>query len=390
MMFLLLILTASVWMAAGVTHTCPVLPGVPGKDGRDGPPGPPGSTGAAGSNGPPGPPGPPGAAGSNGPPGPPGSTGAAGSNGPPGPPGPPGAAGSNGPPGPPGPPGAPCIPTQPTGLSYNYPADGCEEIVRNNPQSSNGWYWVRDSSDNSTRKVYCYPSGHTSCGEGVWMRIGYFDMGGNLAECPEPLERFAVNGSWYCRRTVTGGCTSVHFSALGKDYTAVCGMVEGYQYGSMEGFVHSTASKTPDELYADGISITHGSSPRRHLWTYAVGVNANPDNDYYPQFQCPCTAVQGTSITLPTFLGNDYYCDSGNPSRSGFSNGHLYPDRLWDNSGPSCVSGSTCCDNPDQPWFKKKLTQPANEDVEMRWCEAESPQDEATATTRVELYIRVD
>ena len=64
------------------------------------------------------------------------------------------------------------------------------------------------------------------CGEGVWMRIGYFDMGGNLAECPEPLERFAVNGRWYCRRTARG-CTSVHFSALGKDYTAVCGMVEG-------------------------------------------------------------------------------------------------------------------------------------------------------------------
>ena len=137
------------------------------------------------------------------------------------------------------------------GLCYNYPADGCEEIVRNNPQSSDGWYWVCDSSDNSIRKVYCYPSGHTSCGEGVWMRIGYFNMRGNLAECPEPLERFAVNGSWYCRRTALP-CTSVHFSALGKNYTAVCGMVEGYQYGSMDSFVHSSASKTPDDLYAEG------------------------------------------------------------------------------------------------------------------------------------------
>ncbi len=56
MMFLLFILTASVWMAAGVTHTCPVLPGVPGKDGIDGSLGPPGATGASGSNGPPAPP----------------------------------------------------------------------------------------------------------------------------------------------------------------------------------------------------------------------------------------------------------------------------------------------------------------------------------------------
>ena len=332
----LLILTASVWMVAGVTHTCPVLPGSPGKDGRDGSPGPPGATGAPGSNGPP------------------------------------------------GPPGTPCLPGQPTGLSYNYPADGCEEIIRNHPQSLNGWYWVRDSKDNTTKKVYCYPSGHTSCGEGVWMRIGYFDMRDNLAECPEPLERIPVNGSWYCRRA--GVCTSVHFSALGKDYTAVCGMVEGYQYGNMDAFQHSTASSTPDDFYAEGISITHGSAPRRHLWTFAVGLNANPESNL--QFQCPCTVLV-TNTTLPTFLGNDYYCDSGNPSTNSWIVGHLYPDRLWDNTGPSCVSGSTCCDNPDQPWFKKKLTQPANEDVEMRWCGNDSRSKEATATTRVELYIRV-
>ena len=59
-------------------------------------------------------------------------------------------------------------------------------------------------------------------------------------------------------------------------------------------------------------------------------------------------------------------------------------------TGPSCVSGSTCCDNPNQPWFKKKLTQPTSEDVEMHWCASSSPAVEATATTRVELYIRVD
>ena len=39
-------LTASVWMAAGVTQTCPMLAGIPGRDGRDGPPGPPGPPGA--------------------------------------------------------------------------------------------------------------------------------------------------------------------------------------------------------------------------------------------------------------------------------------------------------------------------------------------------------
>ena len=349
----LFILTASAWMVAGLTQTCPLLPGAPGRDGRDGPPGPPGPPGAAIS-------------------GPPGAS------------GPPGVSG---PPGPPGPPGAPC--TQPIGLFYNYPAAGCEEIVRNNPQSSNGWYWVRDSSDNSIKRVYCYPSGHTFCGEGVWMRIGYFDTTQTLSECPSPLEMFTENNKKYCRKP-SSGCTSVYFNSLSQQYTEVCGMVEAYQYGSMDAFVHSTADKTPDDLYVDGISITHGSSPRHHLWTYAVGLNANPDSGYVTSCQCPCTAA-GTTSTLPTFLNDDYYCDSGNPSRNSFIDGHLYPDRLWDNSGPSCVSGSTCCDNPNQPWFKKKLTQPANEDVEMRWCADGSPvSHETTATTRVELYIRVD
>ena len=208
-------------MATGVTQTCPVLSGTPGRDGRNGLPGPPGASGPAG---------------------------------------------------PPRSPSDSCLPAQPTGLSYNYPATGCEEIDRNNPQSSNGWYWVRDSSDNSTRKVYCYPCGHTSCGEGVWMRIGYFDMRGNLAECPEPLERFAVNGSWYCRRTALP-CTSAHFSALGKNYTAVCGIMEGYQYGTMDAFATSSASKTPDDLYAEGI---------HHSWIFPT----TPSLDLCSGTQC--------------------------------------------------------------------------------------------------------
>ena len=95
----LFLLNTSAWMVAGLTQTCPLLPGTPGRDGRDGKDGIPGTSGSSGSDGAPGPPGPP---------------------------------------GPPSPPGPPCTPPQPIGLSYNYPAEGCEEIVRNNPQSTNG------------------------------------------------------------------------------------------------------------------------------------------------------------------------------------------------------------------------------------------------------------
>ena len=220
------------------------------------------------------------------------------------------------------------------------------------------------------------------------MRIGYFDMTQAFPVCPSPLEVFTENNTKYCRRQSTG-CTSVYFDSLSQQYTEVCGMVEGYQYGTMDAFSASNATKTPDDLYVDGISITHGSSPRRHLWTYAVGLSANPDPGYHSTDQCPCTAA-GTSSTLPTFLNDDYYCDSGNPIGNNYKDSIFHSDRLWDNSGPSCVSNSTCCDNPDQPWFKKKLTQPASEDVEVRWCGSNFPTHEATPTTCVELYIRVD
>ncbi len=156
----------------------------------------------------------------------------------------------------------------------------------------------------------------------------------------------------------------------------------------MDSFSHSTDTKTPDDFYVEGISVTHGNSPRRHIWTYAVGLNANPASGFKLHDQCPCT-VAGSSRTRPSFLGNDFYCDSGNPSRNSYSK-NLYTDRLWDNSGLSCITGSTCCDNPDKPWFKKKLSQPANEDVELRWCGNEPTTYEATATSKVELYVRVE
>ena len=119
---ILFILTASAWVVAGLTQqTCPLLSGTPGRDGRDGIPGTSGS---------------------------------------------PGSDGSPGSPGPPGTPGAPYIQGDPIGLSYKYPANGCKEIIRSHPQSLDGWYWVRDSSDNSTKSVYCYTNDHPSCGEG--------------------------------------------------------------------------------------------------------------------------------------------------------------------------------------------------------------------------------
>ena len=245
--------------------------------------------------------------------------------------------------------------------------------------SSDGLYWVRDPTADCGKKMRFYSNGHPTCGEGVWMRIGFFNMTQPFSECPSPLQMFVEDGRKYCRRT-SSGCTSVYFDSLHQQYSEVCGMVEAYQYGHMDAF--SPSGTTINGVHMDGISVTYGS-PRRHVWSYAVGEVAVPTSSRSDS--CPCTA-QGTTSTVPSFIGSDYYCSSGNDGVGA----PLYPSPLWRTYGPSCVSGSTCCDNPDQPWFKKKLTQPANEDVEMRWCGDEPSTSEATPTTRVELYVRVD
>ena len=248
-------------------------------------------------------------------------------------------------------------------------------------QCGEGWYWVRNPTTDCAKKMYLYPNGHPTCGEGVWMRIGFFDMTRAFSECPSPLEMFTVNNRKYCRRS-SSGCTSVSFDSLTQQYTEVCGMVQAYQYASMDAFEPSSTSI--NSVHLEGISITH-KIPRRHLWSYVVGDIANPTS--IRGDNCPCTA-QGTTSSVPIVIGSDYYCSSGN-NGTGDSPAVVHSSPLWRTYGPSCVSGSTCCDNPDQPWFKKKLTQPANEDVEMRWCADQPPANEATATTRVELYIRV-
>ena len=339
-----------------------------------------------------------------------------------GPPGRQGVEGSRGPQGPRGPPGPPGVTTLDsnveqrikTELYYKLKDIIVEELnnrsntpettrcnsrkgyTRGNPAEScadipagryDGLYWIR-KTDNTVSRVYCYLSGHPHCGEGVWMRTGYFNMS-ERDVCPQPLQRIQANGKWYCRRNVRRGCTSVYFNSYGHNYTEVCGMVKAYQYGSTDAFAHSRASSTPDTInYVYGISITHGRSPRNHLWTYAAGLYANPTDSGYRGSNCPCTKL-GTTVTLPNFIQNDYYCDSGNPVGNSYNNNYLYNDQLWDSSGASCVSGSTCCDNPDQPWFKKKLGKTISDDVEMRRCQHNNHWGEATATRSVELYIRV-
>ena len=78
--------------------------------------------------------------------------------------------------------------------------------------------------------------------------------------------------------------------------------VKGYQKGTLDGYKHI---QSINGVYVDGVSITLGS-PRKHVWTYAVGSSDDYD---YRCCNCPCDIHSGPPP--PAFVGNDYYCESG-------------------------------------------------------------------------------
>ena len=89
-------------------------------------------------------------------------------------------------------------------------------------------------------------------------------------------------------------------------------------------------------MHVDGISITLGS-PRKHVWTYAVGLS---DDNNYRGNNCPCATNPGPIARPPAFVGNDYYCESGDVGTYNHVSYYL-SDPLWDGKG--CGKGNGCC-----------------------------------------------
>ena len=171
------------------------------------------------------------------------------------------------------------------------------------------------------------------------------------------------------------GCASAHFYVKGVSYEHICGQAKAYQKGSTDAF--DSEKQGIDDGYVDGISITLGS-PRKHVWTYAAGLSDNYD---YPKWNCPCATHPGPPP--PAFVGNDYYCESGDV---GTFEGLPYylSDPLWDSAG--CTRGNGCCARIGMPWFYRKLPQPVNKDFEVRICIDESRTSEDVAVEKLELF----
>ena len=261
------------------------------------------------------------------------------------------------------------------GMSYT--GLSCEDIYYNNPETDNnsGYYRV-----NSNMWTFCNMTAiAASCTgvEGQWRRIACIDISAG-DKCPTGWNRSSHNGVSFCRTpSDDGGCYSTFFSTNGVSYQHVCGRARGYQKSTPNGFRRNTLSI--DTYYVDGLSITHGN-PRQHIWTYAVGLT---DNGNYPTYNCPCAVIPGQAP--PSFVGNNYYCESGAGATYSYSAYYL-SDPLWDGAG--CSASNTCCFNTNQPWFHHQLSSITQDDIEVRICTGHGFSDEAILVDLLEFYIQ--
>ena len=158
----------------------------------------------------------------------------------------------------------------------------------------------------------------------------------------------------------------------GIPYGQICGKIHAYQYASTDAFGYykedsPRRNPTIDDAYVDGISLTY-DNPRKHIWTFAGGLDEY--THIHPQFKCPCTdtAVDNGAIPAPSFVGDDYFCETGVRNRHWDLDFHL-DDPLWDGEG--CENINFCCiqrRTTTPPWFRKRLSESTTADIEMRMC----------------------
>ena len=273
---------------------------------------------------------------------------------------------------------------------HSYPS-GCLEILQENNMAPSDFYKIRAFND-SLISVYCDMEGSNCDGVGGWMRVGYLNMSEPGATCPPGLTLRQFNNIDHdlCGRPMS---SSTFYLAHGLHYSKVCGQLRGYQFHAPDGFPPLQASNAIPNIdncntYVDGVTITYGSNPRKHIWSYACGVGETVDgNDFFRPYICPCNS-DSSGTYVPEWVGSDYYCESGLHSSQSHHKVLYFNDPLWD--GQQCNGNEgPCCTNPKMPWFIKALNETTTEDIELRMCGSENPfNNEDTPLDIIELYIR--
>ena len=261
----------------------------------------------------------------------------------------------------------------------------CEELKSQHPSSLSGYYVL--ATDNETYTAYCNMD--ELCGSGGgWTRLAYLDMSDATVNCPSGFRLYQSGGVRACGR-LNSGCVSVIFPSQNLSYSQICGRVKGYQYGTTDAIQPSyvrysywysyNIRNNINTYYVDGVSITRGSY-REHVWTLMSGYA----QDSTSSSSCPCNT--GSSVSVQYFIGNNYFCESGN---YGSASTTLHTnDPLWDGQG--CASNEApCCNVPGIPWFHRDYGSTTTTDyIELRVCADESVSNEDAPVSYYEIYVK--
>ena len=215
--------------------------------------------------------------------------------------------------------------------SEDNPAESCKAIYDDHHDAPSGYYWITNSTGHPVR-VYCKMN--ATCGNmtGGWMRVAYIDMRNSIHQCPSGLTLTTRSSDPRRLCDVTpNGCVGNNYSVHGLRYSYVHGRIIAYQNGYPIAYYFSNYGyNSIDQAYVFGVSLTHGQNPQKHIWTFAGATDETSRN---PTFKCPCinSNINPSSITISSFIGNDYFCDTSLSRYYSNYGRTLHPsDPLWD------------------------------------------------------------
>ena len=274
-----------------------------------------------------------------------------------------------------------------TALPLTYPGHVLQSVDNQTCPSEEQQDIVRNKVKTATRRLLresVIPLLQTfSCsGSTGWRRIGYLNMSDPSQQCPSVWQEITTPHRVCGRKSASASCEGITYTTGSEQYDQVCGRIIGYQISTPDAF--NGAGQSIDTYYLDGVSVTYGS-PRQHIWSFVAGVD---ERRTYPGSTCPCVAGSTDGNRIPSFVGQNYYCESGLTEFNGTHAGIFWSnsDPLWDGQG--CGSNSSCCSFNLPPWFNVQLSSPTTDNIEVRICGDQAIGDEDNPVQLIELYVK--
>jgi len=111
------------------------------------------------------------------------------------------------------------------------------------------------------------------------------------------------------------------------------------------------------------------------------------DSHTFP-IPAPIVSMGAGMGVVPSFVGQNYFCESGLTQVGSLRHGYFWPDGdpLWDGRG--CGPTSSCCTFNSPPWFNVTLPSPTTDNIEVRICSNEGSQSDDSPIQLIELYVK--